>query len=200
MARPLPHTHAQKLQNGTRRKGKDGLYYEVVVDKAGVYCWKLTDTSKKHVIAPCKKTGRVVRLVIRPVPHRIDTDYDYTAFNPLELGSDTLGSVYSLKVLWRSVKSLSFKLEANAKELDNPKGALFYVQDVKWDISQWRYFIDVCTLSPIEYICDNSRSIYGKVGADTWMESDIRVKRNVELWLDLEECKELQRTQRAHRK
>lgn len=105
-SRPSPPYHAARMAPGTRRRGNDGLMYEVVANAKGAPQWKLTGKAKECV-ASCKES---VTLILQPWLRSADVEGAKKACDDPRV----LGGARALSVVWESLAVLLY-MDENAR-------------------------------------------------------------------------------------
>ena len=172
-ARPSPPEHASNKRDGHRRKGNNGLMYEVKSNAAGVKQWKLTSAAKEFARA-CKETP-FIRLELRPGIEAMFQDKkevrdDHKAFS----------SQRALSIVWDSATTLAMCLEGKA-----------YIESVLWNKETGSYIVDLRATkdTSLGTVLDEVKTVYEDAAEDTWMEGDIEVLPGRELTLGVVSCK-----------
>lgn len=182
--RPSPERSATAFEPGTRRAGNDGWMYHVVQDRSGKRRWQLTPESA----AMRKEWGRgtSVTFSLKPSVRQLDEEKDdatnvsATATAYLKrMRIPSFSGDRALQIVWTSLP------------MPLTKPPRFYAKSVKWDVKRKLYdveFVFRVADEARDFVRTELRDNYGELAADTWMEGDIRITKDHEMDLELQDA------------
>ncbi len=176
--RPSPSKSATAFKAGHRMAGNDGATYEVVVAANGVKRWR-----KVKDAGVLKRARLIITPSLQPTK---DDAKDIAAATYLRGGPGRYQDLVGPRALKVVRHALSW-VKGSAIDGDHGEVAVRQVVTVAFDMAKLQYVVDVTyegTPKDLKAMA-NDILFVGYAGADTWMEGDIRVNDDHELYLKL---------------